>query len=162
MTTLTAAKKTTRLVAAAIAIAGLPLAGLATSAMAQPRPPAAGAAPADHARDHARPNRIEGRIAYLKAELKITPAQETQWSAVADVMRRNATSRQQLWEQMRNRGDTPVTAVDRLNFRQRASEVEAENAKSFATTFAALYTRLDDTQKKQADELMSPRRHRRL
>jgi hypothetical protein len=156
MTTFSAAKKT--LAIAAIALAGLPVAGVATTALAQPRPPAADAARADHVR----PNRIEGRIAYLKAELKITPAQENQWNAVADVMRRNATARQQLADEMRGRRDQPMTAVDRLNFRQRWSEVEASNAKSFASTFAALYTRLDDGQKKQADELLSPRRHRRL
>jgi hypothetical protein len=63
---------------------------------------------------------------------------------------------------MRGHRDQPMTAVDHLNFRQRWSEVEANNAKSLASTFAALYTRLDDGQKKQADELLSPRRHRRL
>jgi protein CpxP len=151
MTTFTAAKKT--LAAAAIA-----LAGVTTGAMAQPRPPAGDSQRADHVR----PNRVEGRIAYLKAELKVTPAQEAQWSAVADAMRRSATARQQLWEQTRNKGDQPMTAVDRLNFRERMTQVEADNAKTFATSFAALYTKLDDNQKKQADDLMSPRRHRRL
>jgi hypothetical protein len=166
MTRFTAAKKTTRAMAAALAIAGLPaVVGVTGSAWAQPRP----AAGADHGqradrgdRDHARPNRIEGRIAFLKAELKITPAQEGQWNAVADAMRKSATQRQQLGEEMRNRGDKPVTAVDRLNFRQRMTEAEAANAKTFATTFAALYTSLDDAQKKQADDLLSPRRHHRL
>jgi hypothetical protein len=145
-----------------MAIAGLPIAGLATTAVAQTPPSTAGAAHPGPAHDHARPNRIEGRIAYLKAELKITPAQEAQWNTVADAMRSNAAQRQQLFEQMRSRGNQPVTAVEHLQFRERMSELQAQSAKSLATTFAVLYTSLDDGQKKQADELLSPRRHHRL
>ena len=33
---------------------------------------------------------IEGRIAFLKAELKITDAQQPLWNAVADAMRASA------------------------------------------------------------------------
>jgi hypothetical protein len=33
---------------------------------------------------------VEGRLAYLKAELKITPAQETLWTPFADAVRANA------------------------------------------------------------------------
>ena len=33
---------------------------------------------------------VDGRIAFLKAELKITPAQETQWQQVEAAMRENA------------------------------------------------------------------------
>jgi hypothetical protein len=33
---------------------------------------------------------IEGRIAFLKAELKITDTQLTQWNEFADVLRANA------------------------------------------------------------------------
>src|SRR5712691_10376760 len=36
---------------------------------------------------------VEGRIAFLKVELKITDAQQPLWKAVVDVMRANATSR---------------------------------------------------------------------
>jgi hypothetical protein len=35
---------------------------------------------------------VEGRIAYLKAELKITEAQMPQWNAFADALRSNAAS----------------------------------------------------------------------
>jgi hypothetical protein len=35
---------------------------------------------------------VEGRLAFLKAELKITPAQEPLWSNVADSVRSSATS----------------------------------------------------------------------
>src|SRR5579864_8974414 len=35
---------------------------------------------------------VDGRIAFLKAELKITPAQEASWQPVAAAMRENAHS----------------------------------------------------------------------
>src|ERR1700745_487703 len=35
---------------------------------------------------------VDGRVAFLKAELKITPAQETQWQQVATAMHQNATA----------------------------------------------------------------------
>ena len=36
------------------------------------------------------PRHVEGRIAYLKAELKITDAQAQQWNAFADALRQSA------------------------------------------------------------------------
>ena len=42
---------------------------------------------------------VEDRIAYLHAQLKITPAQETQWNAFADVMRNNGETMGQLFQQ---------------------------------------------------------------
>jgi len=41
------------------------------------------------AREH-----IEGRLAFLKAELKITPEQEASWNAFAEVLRANARGMQ--------------------------------------------------------------------
>src|ERR1700745_2725202 len=39
---------------------------------------------------------VDGRIAFLKAELKITPAHETQWQQVAEAMRDDAKTLKQL------------------------------------------------------------------
>src|ERR1700758_1827865 len=38
---------------------------------------------------------VDGRIAFLKAELKITPAQETEWQQVAAAMHQNAEALKQ-------------------------------------------------------------------
>src|SRR5919202_1070827 len=48
-----------------------------------------------------RPSRVEGRIAFLKAELKITDAQTPQWNAVADAMRKNDAAMRDLMRQAR-------------------------------------------------------------
>ena len=69
-----------------------------TSALAQTAstPADTGAAASDahrHAKARMMPGKfIDGRIAFLKAELKVTPAQETQWQQVEAAMRENAKS----------------------------------------------------------------------
>ena len=73
-----------------VAVVGL------TPALAQTAPgPANSTAASSEARDHVTgrmmPGQfVDGRIAFLKAELKITPTQETQWQQVAAAMRENA------------------------------------------------------------------------
>src|ERR1700756_2463225 len=55
------------------------------------------AAVQSQARHHAGPRMlpgqlVDGRIAFFKAELKITPEQETQWQSVATALRQNANA----------------------------------------------------------------------
>lgn len=47
---------------------------------------------------------IEGRLAFLKTELKITEAQTPQWTAYADALRANAKRRAQLMTEMMSSG----------------------------------------------------------
>jgi hypothetical protein len=108
---------------------------------------------------HARPDHTEGRIAFLKAELKITDAQAQAWDGVASAMRQGAAARTALREEMRGRGDQPMTAVDRLAFRDKAMAIHADNGKAFTAAFKTLYAQLSDEQKKAADQLLS-RHHR--
>ncbi len=49
---------------------------------------------------------VEGRIAFLKTELRITDAQLPLWNAVADALRDNAKSGRRLWP----RASTPCTS----------------------------------------------------
>jgi hypothetical protein len=55
-----------------------------------------------------------------------------------------------------------MTAVERLALRDKVTALHAENARAFTAAFTALYARMGDDQKKAADQLLSPRRHRRL
>ncbi|TDQ83241.1 LTXXQ motif family protein [Dongia mobilis] len=43
---------------------------------------------------------VEGRLAFLKTELKINAAQEDAWQAYADALRANAGQRQQMMQEM--------------------------------------------------------------
>lgn len=102
---------------------------------------------------HARPSpteRVEARIADLHARLRITPQQETRWSAVAQAMRDNAKS---IEEAIRERRKTvrTMTAIDDLRSYEHLAEVHADGLKKLVTVFAPLYEMMPEDQKKTAD-----------
>jgi hypothetical protein len=96
---------------------------------------------------------IEGRIAFLKAELAIADAQKTVWSAYADVLRRNfenmKTSHKTMMEAMQNK-----TPVERLDARINVMEKRLKMLKEIKPALGALYAALSADQRKKADEVM--------
>jgi LTXXQ motif family protein len=136
--------------------AALGLATAATPLLASAQA-AGGAAPgaAQQQAPRERPSRIEGRIAFLKAELKITDAQTAQWNAVADAMRKNDAAKRDLRRQMHGqRQQGAANAVDALARREQVAETRAEGARQFLAAFRPLYAGLSDEQKRTADELL--------
>src|SRR5581483_9163472 len=113
--------------------------------------------PERHRFDPTRP--IEGRIAFLKAELKITDAQAPQFDKVAQAMRDNAKERAQAFQQFRTDRDTPKTALESLEMRARFEQMRSQEAERFLAAFRPLYQNLSDDQKKAADELLARPRH---
>ena len=113
----------------------------------------------DQAREHkghrSASQHVDGRIAYLKAELKITPAQEPQFDRVAQAMRESAQSMDQAMQQMRGNKDQPKNAVERLEARQQFAALRAQQSQRFLDAFKPLYASLSDDQKKAADEMLS-------
>ena len=132
-------------------LAGSGLVLLPHAGIAQQPPPAA-RGPQRERPPHR--SHIEGRIAFLHAELKITPAQQAQFDKLATVMRNNAQAREAMVQQMRTAGDQPQSAVYTLERRARFIEARATEEKSFADAFKPLYQSLSDDQKKSADELL--------
>jgi hypothetical protein len=143
----------------AAALMSLAVPGLTVASAVPASAQAAVAAPGAF---HGRADHVEGRIAYLRAELKITDAEAPQWDAVAAAMRRSAAAERALHDEMHAQGGKPMTAVERLALRDKVTALHAENARAFTAAFTALYARMGDDQKKAADQLLSPRRHRRL
>jgi hypothetical protein len=130
----------------------------AQDAAAQAQPQAAQPqAPARPAPQRFEPGRhIEGRIAFLRAELKITPQQGADWDKVAQAMRDNARETHSTFEQARaNRGQAQ-SAVARLEMRQRFETLRAQQSQRFLAAFRPLYASLSGDQKKAADELFAP------
>ena len=124
----------------------------APQAQAQPQP--------QPERHHFDPTRhIEGRIAYLKAELKITPAQQRQFDRVAQAMRDNAKDMAQMDEQHRAERGKPQNAVDRLEARHRFAEMHAQHVERFLAAFRPLYDSFSTQQKQAADELLGEHHH---
>jgi LTXXQ motif family protein len=135
--------------ALSLATAGAPLIAAAQTAGA----PGAAQQQQRHA-PHERPSRIEGRIAFLKAELKITDAQTAQWNALADTMRKDDAARRERMHQARATHAGAPNALDALAKREQSAEARVESVRSFAAAFRPLYASLSDEQKRTADELL--------
>jgi hypothetical protein len=105
-----------------------------------------------------RPSRIEGRIAFLRAELKITNAQAAAFDAVANAMRENDRQMRAAFEARRQQRGQQVNLLDRLDQRQKGAEAMASATSRLKAAWGPLYASLTDDQKKTADELMAPHR----
>lgn len=123
-------------------------------------------APATHpvhrpAYRHFEPGRyIEGRIAFLKAVLKITPAQEAAWDKVAAAMRENIQETQKLFERMPATRGHHRTAVERLELRAQFARLRASQSQRFLDAFRPLYASFSPDQKATADHFFGPHRWR--
>jgi hypothetical protein len=100
------------------------------------------------------PRHIEGRIAFLKTELKITDAQSQPWSAFADALRENAKAMTTMHGRMMSDGAT-ASAPDMAQQEVKMLSMRLEGLKAIAGAETTLYTVLSDEQKKTADELLS-------
>jgi uncharacterized phage infection (PIP) family protein YhgE len=116
--------------------------------VAQAGPGRGGAAPAAPAGG----SDVDRQIADLKKQLKITPQQEPQFNAFADVMRNNARDED---AQMRQAGPNQhPNAVDGLKQAQQMAETQSNGLKRLVPAFQALYDSLSDPQKKVADQVL--------
>ena len=104
-----------------------------------------------------RPSHIEGRIAYLQAELHITAEQMPLWNAVADVLRQNEQASRAAWAALRGNADEKTGAVDRLTQMQKMAASRADNLGKLLAAVKPLYEAMNDDQKKSADELLASR-----
>ena len=102
---------------------------------------------------------VEGRIAFLKAELKITDAQAPQWNALAEAMRGDSAEIDKLRQDAFAQHDKPSTAIDRLERRQRMMQIGMVHLTKVTTALKPLYAVLSDEQKKTADELLGRHGH---
>jgi hypothetical protein len=146
--------------ALAAALAGT--AGIGTLISPQADAQATTAAPQAQAKPEHRFNpgrHVEGRIAFLKAELKITDAQAPQFERVAQAMRDSAKEMAQVHEQRRADRDKPKNAVESLEARAHFGQSRMQQTQRFLAAFKPLYSGLSDEQKKTADELLGGHRH---
>jgi periplasmic protein CpxP/Spy len=142
----------------AVVAAGIAVA--APFAFAQTAVPPGATAPTDTTQSQrARPlpgERIEARLAYARTALKITPVQEPQWNALANVLRRHATAMdQQVTQRRATDRDQPVSAIERLTRRQAMMTEAATRMNEVLEAAKPLYAVLNDDQKKEADALLS-------
>jgi periplasmic protein CpxP/Spy len=132
-------KKALVILASTLAMSG----AFAQSAAPASAPMAASAPAGKHERN------VEDRIAYLHSQLKITSAQETQWNAFADVMRGNAQTMGDLFQQ--RKAATNQSALDDMKQYAAISEAHADGMKKLVDAFEPLYSSFSPEQKTLAD-----------
>jgi len=102
-------------------------------------------------------DRVEGRIAFLRAELKITDAQTSAWNTFADALRTNAQKLGALRPAMMPQaGSAAQTLPDRLDVQERWLTARVEGIRAIKTAFTALLGTFSEGQKKIANELLGP------
>jgi protein CpxP len=114
--------------------------------------------PATANSDAKRDAAVEKHISQLHSTLKITPAQEAQWSEVAATMRENAKEMDKVIDK-RAANSATATAVDDLKAYQDIAQTHADGVKKLADSFSGLYSAMSDDQKKAADDAFAHRSH---
>jgi hypothetical protein len=97
---------------------------------------------------------IEGRLAFIKTELKITDAQMPQWNAFADGVRENAKSMSEMHQSMGAQQNMPKTLPERLAFEDKALTAHLGALKKTEGPLDKLYAALSPEQKKIADQII--------
>jgi len=105
---------------------------------------------------------VEGRIAYLKAELKITDAQAPQFDAVSNVMRDNAKAMHDSFQSLRGDQSQPRTALSQLEARVKFAQLRADGEAKMLAAFRPLYQAMSPDQQKAADEMVEHHGHGHL
>lgn len=104
--------------------------------------------------------RIDGRLAFLKAELKITEQQNAAWNEFAGAIHTTADAHNELMRSMHAEFDggdfLKKPLPERLDFQITHLEARLEQAKAIKAAVEKLYATLDDTQKQAADEMVLP------
>ena len=123
---------------------------------------------------------IEGRLAFLKTELKITDAQAPQWTAYADALRANAKRMSELMTEMMSSGmmnygtmsygtmmwnqgtmmqgqrGPGMSLPDRLDWAEQHMAAHMEMLQAIKGPTEELYAVLSTEQKRVADQIMGP------
>ena len=133
--------------------------GAAVAQTSDPAPAKANATRPEMAKSDAkRDSAVEQHITQLRAQLKITPAEESQWTQVAETMRENAREMDRAIDK-RDASIATATAIDNLNSYSEIAQVHANGVKKLASAFSGLYSEMSDAQKKEADVVFSHRDH---
>ena len=96
---------------------------------------------------------IEGRLAFLKTELKITDAQLPFWNAFAQAMRDSATAMQAMPHAIMEMGKAAML-LDKLAECETMLVAGLEAVRKLKAAADPLYAALNADQKKTADEIM--------
>jgi periplasmic protein CpxP/Spy len=160
-----------KLVAATLASALLAGASLASAQAPAPgaTPPSASGPRGDRPAFMRPTERIEARLAYVKTALKITPAQEPQWNAYANFLRKSAQDMEKRVDARRAsapaagpqgpqgpRGPRP-NAMERLERQQQFMADASKRLNDLIAVQRPLYESLSAEQRQTADVVLNQR-----
>ena len=96
---------------------------------------------------------VDGRLAYLKGELKITDAQIEAWNGYAEAVKARVNIMQGMRQSMMNAMQSG-SAIERMDARTKSMEAMVETMKAVSPATVKLYAVLTAEQKKTADQLI--------
>jgi len=99
--------------------------------------------------------RIEGQLAYFRAELRITDAQVPQWNAFANAVRAQGDRLRQATQQAMAGTTGLGTVPQQMERRVALLSAHLEAMRSVSAAAAPLYGALSEEQQRSADELMA-------
>ncbi len=125
----------------------------ATAATAAPPPPAAQAMPAvPHPAGRTMAERVDQRIAHLRAELHLTAAQQPQWHRFTAAMQANARDMDRAMRQRIRRLPT-MNAEQNMRSYEHVAAVHAHEMRMLVPAFEHLYATLSTGQKRTVDQI---------
>jgi len=96
----------------------------------------------------------EGRLAFIKTELKITDAQTPQWNVFADVVRANASAANDMHRSMASQQKSGSTLPERLAMEDKMLNAHVQASRKIQEALTKLYDVLSPEQKKVADGIV--------
>ena len=98
---------------------------------------------------------IEGRLAYIKTELKITQAQEPLWDTYATAARDSGNTMLARCTTMMNQSNASTVSVpDRLDENEQLLAAQLDAVRAMNMALKPLYGTLTDSQKQRADQIL--------
>lgn len=105
-------------------------------------------------------DRIDGRLAFMKTELKIRDDQSEQWDALASVIRDNAEAHndemRSMMEDIHGGDYFDKPLPERLTIMETHMDARLEQTRAIRKALDDLYAVLDDDQKQEADTIVLP------
>ena len=98
--------------------------------------------------------RIEGRLAFFRAELRITEAQAPQWDNFADAVRAQAERLRGAMAAAMPSTPAPLSAPQQMERRIALATAHLEAMRAVSAAAGPLYAALTEEQRRTADELM--------
>ena len=101
-------------------------------------------------------NRMEGRLAFIRTELKITEAQTPAWNQLAEAIRTAAKNQNERMKAILSRQERAKTLPERLDAHEQLLSARLDETRQIKGSLNALYAVLSQEQKEEADDIVLP------